>query len=190
MLLLFNIDSQKTTTSKVNSEQKPMGSIVSSLVGGGEAAAAESTTGESSGPSRVTAFHSSQRWQLHFNSSKQLNKLVILSILHSYVCAFLSVCFCRNINFITFPDSSSMIRINRDLESFLNNNRFELYYWNFCDQILGFREFKFMSALLIDRNISDLIGCFLFDFVFVRSDGGGFFCYMVWTVQVHGAGFQ
>lgn len=52
-----------------------MGSILSSFLGG-EAAAAESSDGESSGPSRVIAFHSSERWQLHFNSSKQLNKLV------------------------------------------------------------------------------------------------------------------
>ncbi|KAI3462958.1 hypothetical protein Pfo_019621 [Paulownia fortunei] len=55
-----------------------MGSFLSSLLGGGEAAAAESTAVESSGPSRVTAFHSSQRWQLHFNSSKQLNKLMVV----------------------------------------------------------------------------------------------------------------
>ncbi|KAK4426183.1 Thioredoxin H2 [Sesamum alatum] len=54
-----------------------MGGIVSSVLGGGEAAAAESTTAESS-DSRVIAFHSSHRWQLHFNSSKQLNKLIVV----------------------------------------------------------------------------------------------------------------
>ncbi|KAL0424329.1 UNVERIFIED_CONTAM: Thioredoxin H2 [Sesamum radiatum] len=35
-------------------------------------------TDESSEPSRVIAFHSAQRWQLHFNSSKQLNKLMVV----------------------------------------------------------------------------------------------------------------
>ncbi|CAA0823395.1 Thioredoxin H2 [Striga hermonthica] len=54
-----------------------MGSIMSSVLGG-EAAAAESTAGESSGPSRVLAFHSSHRWQFHHNSCKQLNKLVVV----------------------------------------------------------------------------------------------------------------
>ncbi|EYU34675.1 hypothetical protein MIMGU_mgv1a014830mg [Erythranthe guttata] len=66
--ILFNFDFLKT-----------MGSIVSSLLGGGEAAAAaESSGADPSGPSRVTAFHSSQRWQLHFNSAKQLNKLMVI----------------------------------------------------------------------------------------------------------------
>ncbi|CAA2959718.1 thioredoxin H2 [Olea europaea subsp. europaea] len=55
-----------------------MGSILSSLTGGGEAAASESASAEASGTSRVTAFHSSHRWQLHFNSSKQLNKLIVV----------------------------------------------------------------------------------------------------------------
>ncbi|KAL0431688.1 UNVERIFIED_CONTAM: Thioredoxin H2 [Sesamum radiatum] len=55
-----------------------MGGILSGLLGGDAAAAAESTTDESSGPSRVIAFHSSHRWQLHFNSSKQLNKLMVV----------------------------------------------------------------------------------------------------------------
>ncbi|XP_059294019.1 thioredoxin H2 [Lycium ferocissimum] len=52
-----------------------MGSYVSSFLGGGEAQAA---TEESGSPSRVIAFHSSNRWQLHFNSSKQLNKLIVV----------------------------------------------------------------------------------------------------------------
>ncbi|KAL0404455.1 UNVERIFIED_CONTAM: Serine carboxypeptidase-like 17 [Sesamum radiatum] len=60
-----------------------MGGTSSGLLGGDAAAAAESTIDESSGPSHVTAFHSSQRWQLHFNSSKQLNKLVSLFTLPS-----------------------------------------------------------------------------------------------------------
>ncbi|KAK4409889.1 Thioredoxin H2 [Sesamum angolense] len=54
-----------------------MGGIFSSMLSG-DAAAAESNTDESSEPSRVIAFHSAQRWQLHFNSSKQLNKLMVV----------------------------------------------------------------------------------------------------------------
>ncbi|KAL6535008.1 hypothetical protein OROHE_013062 [Orobanche hederae] len=46
----------------------PMGSLLSSLLGG-EAAAAESIDGESSEPSRVTTFHSSARWKLHFDTT-------------------------------------------------------------------------------------------------------------------------
>ncbi|PIM99991.1 Thioredoxin [Handroanthus impetiginosus] len=54
-----------------------MGSTLSALLGGGAAAAAESAD-EPSGPSRVTAFHSSHRWKLHFDSTKQLNKLMVV----------------------------------------------------------------------------------------------------------------
>ncbi|KAL3526485.1 hypothetical protein ACH5RR_011141 [Cinchona calisaya] len=60
-----------------------MGSILSSLLGwegSGEAAAAT----ESSEPSRVMAFHSSNRWQLHFNNSKQLNKLMVVDFAASW----------------------------------------------------------------------------------------------------------
>nr|UYX45859.1 thioredoxin h [Petunia x hybrida] len=59
-----------------------MGSILSGFLGGGEAAAAAAD--ESSGPSRVIAFHSSNRWQLHFNSSKQLNKLIVVDFAASW----------------------------------------------------------------------------------------------------------
>ncbi|KAL6531096.1 hypothetical protein OROHE_014165 [Orobanche hederae] len=45
-----------------------MGSLLSSLLSA-EAAAAESTDGESSEPSRVTTFHSSARWKLHFDTT-------------------------------------------------------------------------------------------------------------------------
>ncbi|OIT05881.1 PREDICTED: thioredoxin H2-like [Nicotiana attenuata] len=55
-----------------------MGSYLSSLLGGGAAEAAEAESGSSSEQSRVIAFHSSNRWQLHFNSSKQLNKLIVV----------------------------------------------------------------------------------------------------------------
>lgn len=54
-----------------------MGSFLSSLLGG----PAEASTGvavESSDQSRVVAFHSSSRWQLHFNESKELNKLIVV----------------------------------------------------------------------------------------------------------------
>ncbi|XP_031093646.1 thioredoxin H2 [Ipomoea triloba] len=56
-----------------------MGGALSSVLGGDAAAAAASTDDSSSSePSRVTVFHSSQRWQLHFNASKQLNKLMVV----------------------------------------------------------------------------------------------------------------
>lgn len=45
-------------------------------IGGGGAAAAAAAEAETSGPSRVTAFHSSQLWKRHFDSSKELDKLV------------------------------------------------------------------------------------------------------------------
>ncbi|CDP02192.1 unnamed protein product [Coffea canephora] len=57
-----------------------MGSVLSSFFGGEGAAAAA----ESSEPSRVTTFHSSNRWQLHFNSSKQLNKLMVVDFAASW----------------------------------------------------------------------------------------------------------
>ncbi|XP_019161729.1 PREDICTED: thioredoxin H2 [Ipomoea nil] len=55
-----------------------MGGVLSNVVGGDGAAAATTDESSSSEPSRVTAFHSSQRWQLHFNASKQLNKLMVV----------------------------------------------------------------------------------------------------------------
>ncbi|KAL6497500.1 Cytoplasmic thioredoxin isoenzyme 2 [Orobanche hederae] len=60
-----------------------MGSLLSSLLGG-EAAAAESTDGESSEPSLVTAFHSSARWKLHFDTNKPLNKLMVVDFSASW----------------------------------------------------------------------------------------------------------
>ncbi|KAL2458533.1 putative RNA 3'-terminal phosphate cyclase-like protein [Abeliophyllum distichum] len=72
-----------STHQSQNKLKKPMGSFLSSFIGGGDAAAAtDSTSTGTSGPSRVIAFHSSNRWQLHFNSSKQLNKLVLLPFLY------------------------------------------------------------------------------------------------------------
>ncbi|KAL8124470.1 thioredoxin H2 [Apium graveolens] len=53
-----------------------MGGIVSGLLGGDPAAAAEYPA--SSEPSRVLEFHSSQRWRLHFNSAKQSPKLMVI----------------------------------------------------------------------------------------------------------------
>ncbi|KAH7532603.1 hypothetical protein FEM48_Zijuj04G0038900 [Ziziphus jujuba var. spinosa] len=51
-----------------------MGGILSSLLGGPAAAEAAS----SSEPSQVRSFHSSERWQLHFNEVKESNKLVVI----------------------------------------------------------------------------------------------------------------
>ncbi|EPS63764.1 hypothetical protein M569_11021, partial [Genlisea aurea] len=58
-------------------EFKSMGSIISGLIGG-EAAAEEAAGAQQSEPSRVTAFHSSHRWQLHLNSARNLNKLTVV----------------------------------------------------------------------------------------------------------------
>ncbi|KAL6585755.1 hypothetical protein OROMI_002399 [Orobanche minor] len=60
-----------------------MGSLLSSLLGG-EAAATELTDGESSEPSRVTAFHSSACWKLHFDTNKPLNKLMVVNFSASW----------------------------------------------------------------------------------------------------------
>lgn len=54
-----------------------MGSVVSGLLGGGAADASDSTL-EGSG---VNIFHSSERWLLHFNASKESNQLVTLTLI-------------------------------------------------------------------------------------------------------------
>lgn len=61
-----------------------MGSFFSSLLGGEGAGEAAAATAESSEPSRVMTFHSSNRWQLHFNNSKQLNKLMVVDFAASW----------------------------------------------------------------------------------------------------------
>ncbi|XP_062106703.1 thioredoxin H2-like [Humulus lupulus] len=53
-----------------------MGGFLSSLLGG-EAAAAEYSS-SSDQPSSVIAFHSTARWQLHFNEAKESNKLIVI----------------------------------------------------------------------------------------------------------------
>uniref|UniRef100_A0A2P2J8I6 Thioredoxin H2-like n=1 Tax=Rhizophora mucronata TaxID=61149 RepID=A0A2P2J8I6_RHIMU len=58
-----------------------MGSVLSSYFGGG----APATAGEYSGDhSSITAFHSSARWQLHFNSSKQSPQLMVIDFTASW----------------------------------------------------------------------------------------------------------
>ncbi|KAI8022011.1 Thioredoxin H2 [Camellia lanceoleosa] len=59
-----------------------MGAILSSFLGTGSAAVEESSS--SSEPSRVLSFHSSHRWQLHFNSSKQIPKLMVVDFSASW----------------------------------------------------------------------------------------------------------
>ncbi|TKY65220.1 Thioredoxin H2 [Spatholobus suberectus] len=53
-----------------------MGAILSSLVGG--PAAAEAAASSSAEDSRVLTFHSSVRWQLHYNEVKETSKLVVI----------------------------------------------------------------------------------------------------------------
>ncbi|KAF8013009.1 hypothetical protein BT93_I1004 [Corymbia citriodora subsp. variegata] len=50
-----------------------MGSFLSSLLGGPADASSESSE-----PSRVQAFHSTPRWQLHFNTVKDTSKLMVI----------------------------------------------------------------------------------------------------------------
>ncbi|PSS30437.1 Thioredoxin like [Actinidia chinensis var. chinensis] len=58
-----------------------MGSLISSLLGGDASADASASPSE---PSLVLAFHSSARWNLHFNSSKQIPKLMVVDFSASW----------------------------------------------------------------------------------------------------------
>ncbi|KAL4577232.1 hypothetical protein LXL04_013337 [Taraxacum kok-saghyz] len=53
-----------------------MGSVASALMGGGEQNAPDGDS--SSEESRVIEFHSSNRWQLHYNQAKQSPKLMVV----------------------------------------------------------------------------------------------------------------
>ncbi|EEF45000.1 thioredoxin H2 [Ricinus communis] len=57
-----------------------MGSILSALVGD-SAAAGDSLSGDHSG---VQTFHSSERWQLHFNSIKDSSQLMVVDFAASW----------------------------------------------------------------------------------------------------------
>ena len=59
-----------------------MGGVVSCL-GGYDAAAAENSEA-SSEPSKVIEFHSSHRWQLHFNEAKKFPKLMVVDFSASW----------------------------------------------------------------------------------------------------------
>ncbi|KAI3748054.1 hypothetical protein L6452_10884 [Arctium lappa] len=59
-----------------------MGSVASALMGGGEQTAPDGDS--SSEESRVIEFHSSNRWQLHYNQSKQSPKLMVVDFSASW----------------------------------------------------------------------------------------------------------
>ncbi|KAG4992520.1 hypothetical protein AAZX31_09G220400 [Glycine max] len=61
--------------------RKAMGAILSALTGG---AATAATSSPESSASRVQSFHSSARWQLHFNELKETNKLVVIDFSASW----------------------------------------------------------------------------------------------------------
>ncbi|TXG59055.1 hypothetical protein EZV62_016884 [Acer yangbiense] len=52
-----------------------MGSFLSSFLGGSTALDSSSSSSSSSESSRVMSFHSTARWQLHFNSCKESSQL-------------------------------------------------------------------------------------------------------------------
>ncbi|XP_057491256.1 thioredoxin H2 [Actinidia eriantha] len=58
-----------------------MGAILSSFFSGGADADASASPSD---PSSVIAFHSSDRWQLHFNASKQIPKLMVVDFSASW----------------------------------------------------------------------------------------------------------
>ncbi|XVF60481.1 hypothetical protein PTKIN_Ptkin08bG0050600 [Pterospermum kingtungense] len=58
-----------------------MGSFLSSLVGYNDSPSEDSSSSE---PSRVLAFHSSPRWQLHFDSAKETPKLLVIDFSASW----------------------------------------------------------------------------------------------------------
>ncbi|KAF3443187.1 hypothetical protein FNV43_RR12868 [Rhamnella rubrinervis] len=53
-----------------------MGAAISRVLGGGPVD--DGSSSSSSEPSRVQAFHSSERWQLHFNELKNSSKLMVI----------------------------------------------------------------------------------------------------------------
>ncbi|KMT17136.1 hypothetical protein BVRB_2g040490 [Beta vulgaris subsp. vulgaris] len=57
-----------------------MGSILSALYGGGRAEAAEDSGEES----RIISFHSANRWELHYNSLKDSNQLLVVDFAASW----------------------------------------------------------------------------------------------------------
>lgn len=59
-----------------------MGSFLSSLLGG--PALASTGEADSLSESRVIAFHSHNKWQLHFNSLKESNKLLVVDFAASW----------------------------------------------------------------------------------------------------------
>ncbi|XP_019089899.1 PREDICTED: thioredoxin H2 [Camelina sativa] len=58
-----------------------MGGVLSSVFGSGEDAVA---TGTESEPSRLIKFSSSARWQLHYNETKESNKLLVVDFSASW----------------------------------------------------------------------------------------------------------
>ncbi|KAL3723238.1 hypothetical protein ACJRO7_035424 [Eucalyptus globulus] len=58
-----------------------MGSYLSSLLG---SPAADGSPESSSEPSRVQAFHSTPRWQLHFNKVKDTSQLMVIDFAASW----------------------------------------------------------------------------------------------------------